>query len=79
MLIKGAIANLIVARMNRIKAVEQTDIDSAIQEEAQFVEDYIFLTIQKIQIIIPSGAITVASSTGVSTNIQPITLNNALR
>jgi hypothetical protein len=79
MLVKGAISKLIVARLNKIKDIEQTDIEQVINDEAKFVENYIYSAIKNITIVIPIGAIIVSGSGGISSNISPIVLNNIIK
>lgn len=79
MLVKGALAKRLIDFANKIKNVEQTDIDAVIKAEAQNEESAIYEAIKSITITIPSGAITVMTPQGPGSNIQPIVLNNVIK
>lgn len=77
-LMKGILAKRLIDFANKIKDIEQTDIDAIIKSEAENEEDAIYEAIRSLTITIPSGSIIVVTPQGSGSNIQPIILNNVI-
>jgi hypothetical protein len=79
MLIKGVISSSLISFLQGIKTVPQSDADAAIQQYAEELESLIYQAIKNADIIIPQGAVVIATSTGPAINPAPIVLKTAIK
>lgn len=79
MLVKGQIKNQLKTIIVSANSGKKNDLNKAIDEFCEQLEESIFTAIQSITIVIPPGAIITAGTAAAQSNTIPIALSGVIK